>query len=131
MDNIIEKWSFCNKESIDYNVSKKITTIENPDFELKFKVRKYDTDMNKHVNNIRYLEWVLESIPDEIVDNYYLHSIEGNFIAEALYGQTVISMTKNCQETNLFMHTIKIEGTDKICATAKTIWKQKCDAVIQ
>ncbi|MDD2386659.1 MAG: thioesterase [Bacteroidales bacterium] len=128
-DDIIEKWSFCNEESINYNVSTKIKAIDNPDCELKFKVRRYDTDMNKHANNIRYLEWVVESIPDDIIDNYYLYSIESNFISEAIYGQTIISMTKKCTENNSFLHTIKIEGTDKVCATAKTIWKQK--SVIQ
>jgi medium-chain acyl-[acyl-carrier-protein] hydrolase len=24
---------------------------------LNFKVNRYETDMNKHVNNIRYLQW--------------------------------------------------------------------------
>jgi len=83
--------------------------------------------MIKHVNNIRYLQWVVESIPEEIVDNYYLYSIDGRFIAEAHLGQTIVSLTKNgTNETmdKLFLHTIKIEGTDKPCATAKTIWRK-------
>ncbi|WP_321997486.1 acyl-ACP thioesterase domain-containing protein [Draconibacterium orientale] len=125
LDDIKEKWSFCNRESINYNISKKIESIDNSDFKLKFKVNRYDTDMNKHVNNLRYLQWVTESIPDEIVDNYYLHSIDGRFIAEAHYGQTVASLTKKNKESNTFMHSVKVEGTDKVCATAKTIWKKK------
>ena len=123
-DDIIEKWSFCNVESIDYNISKKLKTVENADYEIKFKVNRYDTDMNKHVNNIRYLQWVVESVPEEIIDNYYLHSIDGRFIAEAHYGQTIVSLTKNESMDKSFMHSIKIEGTDKVCATAKTIWKK-------
>lgn len=124
-DDIKEKWSFCNTESISCNISKKIKAIHDADFKLKFKIHRYDTDMNRHVNNIRYLQWVVETIPDEIVDNYYLHSIDGRFIAEAHYGQTVISLAKNSIENNSFMHTVKVEGTDKVCATAKTIWKRK------
>lgn len=83
--------------------------------------------MNKHVNNIRYLQWVVESVPAEIIDNYYLHSIDGRFVAEAHFGQTIASLTKNDKnETNdkSFLHTIKVEGNGKICATAKTIWKK-------
>src|SRR5690606_4029373 len=67
-DDIIEKWSFCDAKSINYNIAKKIEPIELPEFELKFKINKYDTDMIKHVNNIRYLQWAIESIPDDIVD---------------------------------------------------------------
>lgn len=123
-DDIKEKWSFCNEYSINHNISQKIEPIENADYELKFKINKYDTDMIKHVNNIKYLQWVVESIPDEIIENYYLYSIDGRFIAEAHYGQTIISMTKDDTNANSFIHTIKIEGTDKVCATAKTIWKK-------
>ncbi len=52
-DDIVKKWSYCDEECIDHNVSKKIKAVENPDYELKFKVNRYDTDMNDHVNNIR------------------------------------------------------------------------------
>ena len=123
-DDIMKKWSFCKEESIDYNISKKIKAVESSDYKLKFKVNRYDTDMVKHVNNIRYLQWVVESVPEEIVDNYYLHSIDGRFTAEAYYGQTIVSLTKNDIEDQSFIHSIKIEGTDKVCATAKTVWKE-------
>jgi acyl-CoA thioesterase FadM len=124
-DDIKEKWSYCKIESVDCDISKKIRAVDKADFKLKFRVNRYDTDMNKHVNNIRYLQWVAESIPDEIVDNYYLHSIYGRFISEAHYGQTVMSLTKKDLDNNSFMHTVKVEGSDKVCATAKTIWKKK------
>jgi acyl-ACP thioesterase len=123
----MEKWSFCKIECINHDLSEKIETIENPEYQLKFKINKYDTDMIKHVNNIRYLQWAIESIPDDVIDKYYLHSIDGRFISEAHYGQTVISMTKNDpydSKDKSFIHSIKIEGTNKICATAKTIWKK-------
>ena len=123
-DEIKEKWSFCSEESISYNVSEKILVIDKPDCELEFKVNRHDTDMNKHVNNIQYLQWVLESVPEDIINNYYLHSIDGRFIAEANYGQTILSLTKNDIENESFIHTIKTEGDDKVCATAKTIWRK-------
>lgn len=123
-DEIIEKWSSCSEVSLDYPISNKIEAPENADYESKFKVNRYDTDMNKHVNNIRYLHWVIESVPEEIVENYYLHSIDGRFISEAHYGQSVVSMTKNDTEDKSFIHAIKIDGTDNVCATAKSTWKK-------
>lgn len=123
-DEIKEKWSFCSEESISYNVSEKILVIDKPDCELEFKVNRHDTDMNKHVNNIKYLQWVLESVPEDIINNYYLHSIDGRFIAEANYGQTILSLTKNDIENESFIHTIKTKGSEKVCATAKTIWRK-------
>ena len=124
---IKDRWSFYNEESTDCNISQKIHAIDNSDYEKKFKVNRHDTDMIKHVNNIRYLQWVVESIPEEIADNYYLYSIDGRFLEEAHLGQTIVSMTKNDTNETMdksFLHTIKIEGTDKACATAKTIWRK-------
>ncbi len=122
---IIDKWSFCEEKSTDVNISEKIKAVESPDYELKFKVNRYDTDIIKHVNNIRYLNWVEESIPEEIIDNYYLSDINGRFISEAHSGQTLVSLTQKSTIENAFLHTIKVEGTDKVCATATTVWKKK------
>jgi acyl-ACP thioesterase len=123
-DAIKEKWSFHNEASITTDIKKKIEAIDLSIHLKKFKVNRFDTDMNKHVNNIRYLQWVIESIPEDIVDNYYLHTIDGRFIAEAQYGDTILSLTNEDTEEHSFMHTIKIEGSNKVCATAKSTWKQ-------
>jgi acyl-ACP thioesterase len=121
-DDIKNRWSFYNEECINENITKKINAIDFANYKTKFKVNRYDTDMNKHVNNIRYLQWVIESIPDEIINNYYLYSIDGRFIAEAQYGDTIISLTKEDIIGKSFFHTIKIQGSNKVCATAKTVW---------
>ena len=120
---IKEKWSCLNEDSIHRDIKKKIIAVDSPHHTKQFRVNRYDTDANKHVNNIRYLQWVIESIPEEITDNFFLHEIDGRFIAEAQYGDTVLSLTQELEENNSFAHTIKIKGSDTICATAKTIWK--------
>lgn len=123
-DDIVERWSFYSDQCMDHNLSKKIETIEVADYTKKFKVNRYDTDMNKHVNNIRYLQWVMESIPEKIIDNYYLDSIDGRFVSEAQYNDVIVSLTKIGDEENSFIHAIKVRGTNKVCATAKTCWKK-------
>jgi acyl-ACP thioesterase len=121
---IKEKWSYFNEESISSDIKKKISAVDFADHTNHFRVNRYDTDMNRHVNNIRYLQWVIESIPEEISENYFLHKIDGRFISEAQYGDTVLSLTKKNITENSFEHTIKIEGSNKVCATAKTLWKK-------
>ena len=63
-------------------------------------------------------------MPDEIIDNYYLHSIVGRFIGEANYGETVVSFSEFDASNNSFVHTVKTEGTGLVCATAKSIWRR-------
>jgi len=123
-NDIKEKWFYDKEESIVKNIKKKIEVIDFPTHVKTFKVHRFDTDMNKHVNNIRYLQWVIESIPETIVDNYSLHMIDGRFMSEAKYGDTVLSMTNDDIEDHSFIHTIKIDGSNTVCATAKTFWKK-------
>lgn len=124
LDYFKEKWSSFKDVCIEHDISTKIDAINSASYMKKFKVNIYDTDTNKHVNNIRYLQWLVESIPEEITDEYYMHSIDGRFILEAQYGDVIISLTEKDKGENSFKHTIYIEGKNKVCATAKTIWKK-------
>ncbi len=124
-DEIKNSWSSNSKESIEYNVVKKIPAIDSTKYSKDFNVNQFDVDMNKHVSNLRYLQWSLESVPDEIIDNYYLHSLEGRFIGEAHYGDSIRSMTENDLQENSFMHTIKEQNNNQVCVTAKTLWKKR------
>ncbi len=124
-DGIKKGWSFCNQESVQYNLYKEFQVIETPDYRCSFKVHKYDADMYKHANNIKYLQWVIESIPNEIIENHYLYSIEGKFISEVRLGQTIESLVKQDtvkSEDKIFLHTIKVDN--KVCATAHTVWRK-------
>ena len=121
---IKEKWSFCNEESIKHDISKMIKAIDSASYIEEFKVNRYDVDMNQHVSNIRYLQWVIDTIPDEIIDNKFLHTIDGRFIAEAQFGDEITSLTEKYICDNSFSHTIKTSH-NKICATAITTWKTR------
>ena len=130
-EEIKERWSESHEIALEANISKKIQPIEKTDNQLSFKVNRYDTDMIRHVNNIRYLQWVVESIPDEIVDNYYLYSIDGRFVSEIHYGESIISLTKEIEQQPIEMngfkyytHTIKTKSSNKACAMANTVWKR-------
>ena len=124
LDDFKEKWLSCEETSIEHDISTKIEPINSAEYIEKFTVNEYDTDTNKHVNNIRYLQWLIESIPDKIKENYYLHSLDGRFIQEAQYRDVIISLTNKDESENSFVHSIHVEGKDKVCATAKTIWRR-------
>jgi acyl-ACP thioesterase len=124
-DDIKEKWSFFPEESIRYDVSKKIEAIDSARYKKDFHVHRYDMDSNKHVNNLRYLQWLIETIPNEIIDNCFLYSIDGRFVGEAQYGHRIESLTENENDTLKFIHTIKDLDTTLICSTGRTVWKRK------
>lgn len=124
-DDIKDKWSYINEACINHDITKKIEIIDSSNHIKKFKINRFDVDTNLHVNNIRYLQWLIESIPEDIIDNYYLHSIDGRFIAEAQLGDTIMSFTERDASLNSFVHHIKTQGNNKVCAIARTMWKPR------
>ncbi len=67
----------------------KIEKLKDAMFSESFKVRYSDIDSNKHVNNVKYVEWAMESIPVETRINYEVSNIEVVFQKECAYGATV------------------------------------------
>jgi len=125
LDVFKETWSFDDTESLIYDISSKLQPIEIDTDAKEFKVNLYDTDTNKHVNNIRYLQWLMESVPEDILKNYYLHTINGRFIGEAQYGDIVISSIAQGDNEYTFSHAVHVKDDNKLCALAQTIWKKR------
>lgn len=41
-----------------------------------------DVDLNKHVNNARYLEWVMDLLPEDIKEKYFVEQITMHYLKE-------------------------------------------------
>ncbi|KAG2328216.1 hypothetical protein Bca52824_010944 [Brassica carinata] len=54
---------------------KKIPKLEDLPSTQSLDLRRADLDMNHHVNNVTYIGWLLESIPQDIVDTHTLQII--------------------------------------------------------
>ncbi|MEX0686254.1 MAG: acyl-ACP thioesterase domain-containing protein [Balneolales bacterium] len=121
-DDIQKKWGVNPEESIRHDIRSKIIPLDDAAEIIEFIVRRFDMDTNKHVNNLRYLQWAMESVPEYITDNYYLHSIDGRFVGEAQYGHTIQSLIEPQGDNTSFWHTIKDLGNNRVCSIAKTNW---------
>jgi acyl-ACP thioesterase len=68
----------------------------------QFQVRNSDLDSNDHVNNTRYAQWILDSIPIEWHKKFHLYEYEVNFLAETHLGNqiTVLSESKDFQNNS-------------------------------
>ncbi len=78
-----------------------------------------DLDQNGHVNNVRYIEWILNSLPLEFHQSSALQSMEVNYLAEAVYGHTVSICTKEASPRH-FDHGIMADGVDLF--RAQSVW---------
>lgn len=106
------------KRTISENPDK-VGLTDNPVLKSVYKVRYNDLDMNNHVNNIKYIEWLLESMDPEFRKTHIPDELLINFLAEAVYGHEV-SVHLDTTE-NGYSHSITNDGKD-ICRS-ETHWK--------
>ncbi len=102
---------------------------EHVDFELFFKVRMHDLDLNEHVNNAIYVEWAVETLPRKILEKFRPGTIDVIFQKQAFYGDQIVSRTQITFQANLPMtvHTIARKADQGVLATLHVTWKDRRD----
>ncbi|MCM8711562.1 thioesterase [Clostridium sp. SYSU_GA19001] len=90
-----------------------------------FNVRYSDIDTNRHVNNAKYIAWMLETVPLDIVLNYTLKNIKVTYEKETTYGETIKVLTELINEDYKVtcLHKI-IDKEDKELTLLKTVWEK-------
>ena len=98
-------------------------SFEKEDINMNFHIRYLDIDLNKHVSNIKYVEWILETVPVDIVLNYKMEKIKIKFEKEITYGHNVIIKSKIIREEKSIkvLHRVKNEEGNTI-TLAETYW---------
>ena len=110
--------------SLDHPLNK-LPKVDAADYESRFFVRYHDLDINQHVNNVRYIEWLLESIPDFGREGLTLKELELNYLGEAFKGDRIISMCRKDNPSGTrFSHTIVREEDQLELVRARTSWDQ-------
>ncbi|KAJ8770051.1 hypothetical protein K2173_010039 [Erythroxylum novogranatense] len=72
----ISPW-FIHKQAIKEEVPEKINKVGDKAkyINTNLKPKRSDLDMNHHVNNVKYIRWMLETIPDQFLEDHQLSSI--------------------------------------------------------
>lgn len=92
---------------------------ERPDYSLTndYRVRYLDIDLNQHVNNVRYLNWIIDVLPFKFLASHEVASLNIQYKKEVHYGDTVTSLAE-LDEVNLTsQHCIKNHGEVSCLAT--------------
>lgn len=81
--------SLVNLEKINVNAEKLSPPKNDVTTLTDFKVRNSDIDQNKHVNNTKYAQWVLDAIPFELHHQFELTEYSVNFLAETKLNDSI------------------------------------------
>lgn len=100
-----------------------IKQFETVNSQKTFNVRYSDIDTNKHVNNVKYAAWCIESVPLDIVLNNTLKNIKVTYKKETRYGNTINVQTDVQSNKNEIICVHRILNSDgKELTIAQTTW---------
>lgn len=84
----------------------------------------HDIDINRHVNNLSYMRWVIESIPLEILKTRDISKLDIVFRAESGFGDRIEALTKNEDEPwTSALHKLQLKDSGKELVLARSTWR--------
>jgi len=127
--NGLHNWNeICRKETTGM-VAEKISVSGEYHNVAHYRVRNSDLDSNQHVNNTKYSQWILDSIPYELHKKLVLTDYSVNFLAETHLGDEV-EIDRSQSFSSEFEEDIGVSSyrglrfsDKKVLFTAKLAWR--------
>jgi acyl-ACP thioesterase len=104
----------------------KLPALQEAEYEQQIPVRWHDIDLNRHVTTTRYLQWVLDTLPLEVLEHHGLRELDVIFRAESVLGDTVISAVAPAEEEEeaVYLHKLSSQETGKELVQARSVWER-------
>ncbi|UXX78211.1 thioesterase [Reichenbachiella carrageenanivorans] len=80
----------------------------------------FDIDLNDHVNNIKYYQWVLDSLGGEYLERHALKKIDITFKHEGKYGDAFVSKSYFDDSQKCWLHSLDHAQSGVAHAIAKS-----------
>ena len=99
----------------------KLLPVDTPSYTKSITPRISDIDVNRHISNIAYLTYFIETLPYEFISRHSVSEAEINFLAEGFYGDEIDCLACDNGEVG-FSHTVKRKSDGAVLANARTAW---------
>ena len=115
--------SLKEKVAIDEKLDK-LPELSNPDLMRKRQIEYTDIDLVYHVNNVKYIELIMNSFPLETHLHKKVRTLEINYLGEVKYGeQVLIFIERNPENENSCLVNIVRESNKKEVCRARLDWE--------
>lgn len=96
------------------------------DFTAEFRTRLADLDMYRHVNNVVYVEWAVETLPAEVHEEWTLRDHEINFRSETSIDDVILSEAGEVADGDMrvFLHRLTRKSDGREVALLRTWWEK-------
>ena len=110
--------------SPDKKSLEKLPAIDGGNDYLPYRVKYSDLDQNNHVNNVKYLQWILDSYPDDFCAKNRIVTFEINFLSESSLGERIrIESVYPDQSQIVYHHALFLMDDEKEICRARITWE--------
>jgi len=102
----------------------KLGTVKSAEIEQTIDVRYFDCDFYHHVNNVKYVQWCIETLPAEYIASHKLYEIDINFRAEGNVGDKLVLKSEIGSEHGVYNHSITGNSGEKELVRMKSLWRE-------
>ena len=113
-----DKFPSITKSVFEEKFVEKLKEPENSILAYEYTIQRRDIDTNHHVNNLNYLDYAYEALPEDVFYNISFSNIEIMYKHEAKLGDTV-SLFYSSKKENEYIVTIKNKENGKLNAIIK------------
>jgi fatty acyl-ACP thioesterase B len=127
------------KEVDELKLSTKIDELVDAKYITSFKPERKDIGINKYVKNVKYANWIVEAIPEQILRDYQLSTITLAYKRECRKSETIQSLCEPDKDNGIlekyksidnlfgFTHLLQIEGDERFeeIVRGRTTWKRR------
>jgi len=122
-EDIREQGTFDTSDCLE-RPTRKLAEIESVSFQKDFVVNWHDLDFNEHLSNIRYMQWMFETIDFYVANEGQLQELQIEYKAECHWKDTVRVQTEKLDEYR-YRHRLLRLSDETVIAKAQTNWTKK------
>jgi len=102
----------------------RLPKLQQVDNEVLYTVRWHQLDFNQHLNNLFYVQWMMEALPDNVLLDYEMTHFEIQYRMEARWKDLVVSQIQQLDKIT-YLHKLIRKSDGKELAMAKTSWQTR------
>ncbi len=111
-------------EKIAYNnIASKVEKLKTINKKETYLTKYSDVDLNGHISNIRYIQWMLDVIPSEIKDNYSIKKLDINYLAELHLNDEICINIEELDKEKIYLCSITLNNSTEDVCRAKFVFK--------
>lgn len=117
-----EPMPYTGERSLEFE-RRAVPKLREPEHAQRMVSRRSDLDVNGHVNNVHFVEWALESLPQEWIDGHRLREVDISFRQECHPHTPLTSLCASGGEDGEWLHLLRRDADDVELARVSTLWE--------